>query len=145
MSAYTIVHKIGDREIFVDTKKKRIYARPHGSLPEDLLRFGQSALDAVIAVFAVLEPPYIDYLFDMRFGEPLAEAPFKIWKEKALEILSKYPQVCVVGIAEEDSPLWLQISQYEELFRVYGNRILGIFKTQEEAEAFLDKLRGFSD
>jgi hypothetical protein len=90
-------------------------------LPERFSRLCQDSL----ALFAVFEPPYIDYLFEVRFSEPLAQAPYKLWKEKALEMASKYPRVCVVGIAKEDSPLWLQISQWEELFQVYGNRIPG--------------------
>jgi hypothetical protein len=145
MSGYVIVHKIGDREIFVDIGKKRVYAKLHGFLSEGLFRYGQSALDAVFAIFAVVEPQYIDYILDMRDSEALSEEAFKLWKEKALELVSKYPQICTVAVTETDSPFWLQISQWTELFELCGDRILGVFKTQEEAETFLNKLRGFSD
>jgi len=45
-------------------------------------------------------------------------------------------------ISDEGSPLSLQILEWKELFKKYGDRILGIFKTQEDAEDFFDSLRG---
>jgi hypothetical protein len=142
MKGYVSVHKIGDRQIFANTSKFRIYARLHGFISEAFFQQGQSALDAAVALLASLGPPHIDYLFDMRFSDPLPSDIFELWKEKALEILPKYPMVYVVGIAAKDSPLWLQISQWKELFDQHGQRILGIFGTPDEAEAFLDNLRG---
>jgi hypothetical protein len=143
MSEYVTVHKIGDREILVDVRKKRVYAKPQGFISESLFRYGQSALDAVFAILAVMEPNHIDYILDTRYCEALPEEELGLWKEKALELASKYPQVHTVGVAATDSPFWLQISQWKDLFEAYGDRILGVFETHEEAEGFLDKLRGF--
>jgi len=145
MSGYVIVHEIGDRTILVYTKKNRVYAKLHGSLSEGLFRYGQSALDAVFAIFAVMEPRYIDYILDVRFSKALPDEVFKLWQEKALELGSKYPQANMVVVTDRDSPLWLQISESKGLFELHGNRMLGVFQNQEEAEAFFDKLRGFSD
>jgi hypothetical protein len=144
MSEYVTVHKIGDREIRVDLRKKRVYAMPQGFISEALFRYGQSALDAVLAILAVVEPRHIDYILDLRYCEALPEEALSLWKEKALELASKYPQVHTVGVADADSPFWLQISQWKELFEAYGDRILGVFQTREKAETFLDELRGFS-
>jgi hypothetical protein len=143
MKGYVSIHKIGDRQIFANTNKFRIYARLHGFISEGFFYSGQSALDATFALLASLNPPHIDYIFDMRFSEELPRDIFQLWKVKALETLSKYPQVCVVGVTNEDSPLWLQISEWKELFEEHGDRILGIFDTPEKAEAFLDDVRKF--
>ena len=145
MKGYVSIHKIGDRQIFANTSKFRIYARLHGFISEGFFHQGQSALDATFALLASLEPPHIDYIFDMRFSEPLPSDIFVLWKDKALEILPKYPQVYVVGVAAKDSPLWLQISQWKEFFDQYGRRILGIFEAPEGAESFLDDLRGYGE
>ena len=141
MKGYVSVHKIGDRQIFANTKEFRIYARLHGFISEDFFHRGQSALDATFALMIADDPPYIDYIFDMRFSEEFPYDIFQLWKEKSLETLAMYPHVYVVGITREDSPLWLQISEWKELFEKYGDRILGTFDTPEKAEAFLDQLR----
>jgi hypothetical protein len=141
VKGYVSIHKIVDREILASIPKYRIYARPHGFTSEGFFRNGQSALDATFALMASLSPPHIDYILDMRFSDPWPHDIFELWKKKALEIFSKYPQVHAVGVANEDSPLWLQISEWGQLFEKHGNRILGTFGTPEEAEAFLDKLR----
>jgi len=141
MKGYVSVHKIGDRQIFANAKKFRIYGRLYGFISEDFFYQGQSALDAVFALLASLDPPYIDYIFDMRFSEEFPRDIFQLWKEKALENLAKHPQVYVVGVTNQDSPLWLQVSEWKELFEKHGDRILGTFDTPEKAEAFLDELR----
>ena len=141
MKGYVSVHKVGDRQIFANTAKFRIYARLQGFISEGFFNNGQSALDATFALFASLNPPHIDYIFDMRFSEEFPGDIFQLWKEKALETLSKYPQVYVVGVTNQASPLWLQVSEWKELFEKYGDRILGTFETPEDAEAFLDELR----
>lgn len=138
MKDYVSVHKIGDRQIFANVKKFRIYARLQGFISEGFFQSGQSALDATLSLLASLDPPRIHYLFDMRFSEEFPGDIFRLWKAKALETLSKYPQVFVVGVANEHSPLWLQISAWQELFEGHGSRILGVFDTPEKAEAFLD-------
>jgi hypothetical protein len=143
MKGYVSVHKVGDRQIFANTTKFRIYARLQGFISEGFFHNGQSALDATFALLASLNPPHIDYVFDMRFSEEFPRDIFQLWKEKALENLAKYPQVYVVGVTSQDSSLWLQISEWKELFEEHGDRILGTFETPEEAEAFLDKLRNF--
>jgi hypothetical protein len=144
MKGYVSVHKIGDRQIFTNANKFRIYARLHGFISEGFFHQGQSALDATFALLASLNPPHIGYIFDMRFSEELPLDIFQLWKEKALETVAKYPQVYVVGVAHEDSPLWLQVSQWKELFEKHGDRILGTFDTPEKAEAFLDEFRNIS-
>ena len=143
MKGYVSVHKIGDRQIFANTSKFRVYGRLQGFISEGFFHQGQSALDATFALLASLDPPHIDYIFDMRFSDPWPADIFQLWKQKSLEVLPKYPQVFVAGVAAKDSPLWLQISQWRELFDQHGDRILGIFETPEEAEAFLDTLRGY--
>jgi hypothetical protein len=144
MKGYVSIHKIGDRQIFANANKFRIYARLHGFISEGFFHQGQSALDATFSLLASLNPPHIDYIFDMRFSEELPRDIFQLWKEKALETVAKYPQVYVVGVAHEDSPLWLQVSQWKELFEKHGDRILGTFDTPEKAEAFLDEFRNIS-
>jgi len=141
MKGYVSVHKVGDRQIFANTAKFRIYARLQGFISEGFFHNGQSALDATFALLAALNAPHIDYIFDMRFSEEFPRDIFQMWKEKALENLAKYPEVHVVGVTHHDSPLWLQISEWKELFEKHGDRILGTFDTPEEAEAFLDRLR----
>jgi hypothetical protein len=137
MEGYVCIHKITDRQIFASIPKFRIYARLHGFISEGFFHSGQSAL----ALLASLNPPHFDYILDMRFSEPFPQDIFHLWKQKALEILSKYPQAYTVGVTKADSPLWLQISGWKELFERHGERILGTFETPEEAEAFLDMLR----
>jgi hypothetical protein len=141
MKGYVSIHKIGDRQIFANAAKFRIYARLHGFISEDFFRQGQSALDAAFALWAALDPPYIDYILDMRFGDRFPHDVFQLWKEKSVETLSKFPQVFAVAVTQDDSPLWLQVSEWKELFEQHGDRILGRFDTPEEAEAFLDKFR----
>ena len=142
IKGYVTIHKTPDREILANIPKHRLYARPHGFISEGFFNNGQSALETTFALIASLNPPYIDYILDMRFSGPWPLHIFQLWKKKALEIFSKYPQVHAVGVANEDSPLWLQISQWKKLFEKRGDRILGTFETPEEAEAFLDTLRG---
>jgi signal transduction histidine kinase len=141
MEGYVSIHKIGDRQIYANVKKFRIYARLHGFISEGFFHQGQSALDATLALLSSGNPPFIDYVFDMRFSEGFPRDTFRLWKDKTFETLEKYPQVYVVGIADEDSPLWLQVSQWKELFEKHGDRVLGIFESLEKAEAFLDELR----
>jgi hypothetical protein len=118
-----------------------ILSRLHGFISEGFFRQGQAALDATFALWAALDPPYIDYIFDMRFSDRFPQDVFQLWKEKALEIASKYPRVYMVAVTKDDSPLWLQISEWKEFFEQHWNRILGKFDTPEEADAFLDKFR----
>jgi len=141
MKGYVSIHRIADGQILANIRKFRIYGRLHGFISEGFFHNGQAALDAAFALMASLNPPHIDYILDMRFSDPWPHDIFQLWKKKALEILSKYPQVYAVSVASEDSPLWLQISKWKELFKKHGDRILGAFETPEEAEAFLDKLR----
>jgi hypothetical protein len=141
MKGYVCIHRIVDRQIFACIPKFRIYARLHGFMSEGFFHNGQSALDATLALMASLSPPYIDYILDMRFSEPWPDDIFQLWKQKALEMLSRYPQAYAVGVTKADSPLWGQISGWKELFENHGDRILGTFETPEKAEAFLDMLR----
>lgn len=141
MNGYVSIYRIADGQILANIPKFRIYARLHGFISEGIFNNGQSALDATFAIMASLSPPHIDYILDMRFSDPWPHDIFQLWKKKALEILSKYPQVYAVGVTKEDSPLWLQISKWKELSKKHRDRILGTFKTPEEAETFLDKLR----
>ena len=62
MKGYVSVHKIGDRQIFANAAKFRVYARLHGFISEGFFLQGQAALDATFALLASLKPPYIDYL-----------------------------------------------------------------------------------
>jgi hypothetical protein len=141
MEGYVCIHKFGEKQIFADAKKFRIYVRLHGFMTESFFQNGQSALDAIFAFMSSFGPSHIDYILDMRFSEPWPHDVVRLWKEKTLEVLTQYPQVYSVGITKSDSPLWLQISQWTELFEKHGNRLLGAFETPMEAEAFLDKLR----
>jgi hypothetical protein len=77
----------------------------------------------------------------MRFSDRWPDDILKLWKKKALEIFSKYPQLDAIGITGEDSPFWLQIYDIKVLFQKHRDRILGTFETPEKAEAFLDTLR----
>ena len=144
MEGYVSIHKIVDREILVNVPKFRIYARLHGFISEGFFQNGQSALDATFALLASLSPPHIDYILDMRFSEPWPHGVFQLWKEKALETLSKHPQAYALGVAKTDSPLCMQIFECKELFEKHGDRILGVFQTPEDSETFLDNLRGYS-
>jgi hypothetical protein len=141
MKGYVNIHKIGDRQIFANGTKFRIYARLHGFISEGFFCQGQAALDATFALWTALDPPYIDYILDTRFSDRFPQDVFQIWKEKALEIASKYPRVYMVVVTKDDSPLWLQLSEWKEFFEQHGNRILGKFDTPEEADEFLDKYR----
>jgi hypothetical protein len=141
MKGYVSIYRIADGQIRANIRKFRIYGRLHGFISEGIFQSGQAALDATFALMASLNPPHIDYILDMRFSDPWPHDILKLWKKKALEILSKYPQVYAVGVTKEDSPLWLQISKWKELSEKHGDRILGTFETPEKAEAFLDKLR----
>ena len=145
MKGYVSIHKIVDREILVNVSKFRIYARLHGFISEGFFRNGQSALDATFALLSALSPLHIDYIFDIRMSEAWPQNILQLWKEKALEIFAKYPQVHAVTVANEGSPLRLQILEWKEFFQKYGDRILGIFKTQEDAEEFFDTLRGYAN
>jgi hypothetical protein len=141
MKGYVSIHRIADGQILANIRKFRIYARLHGFISEGIFQNGQAALDATFALMASLNPPHIDYILDMRFSDPWPHDIFQLWKKKALEILSQYPQVYAVGVTEENSLLWLEISQWKELSKKHRDRILGTFDTPEKAEAFLDKLR----
>jgi len=143
MKGYVSIHRIADGQILANLKKFRIYGRLGGFISEGSFQNGQAALDAAFALMASLNPSHIDYILDMRFGDPWPNDILKLWKKKALEILSKYPQVYAVGVTSQDSPLWLQVSKWRELFEKHGDRILGTFERPEEAEAFLDKSRNF--
>jgi retron-type reverse transcriptase len=143
MKGYVSVYRIADGQILANISKFRIYARLQGFISEAIFNNGQSALDATFALMASLNPRHIDYILDMRFSDPWPNDILKLWKKKALEILSKYPQVQAVGVTQKDSPLWLQIYEWKEFFEKYGDRILGTLETPEKAEAFLDKLRNF--
>ena len=144
MKGYVSIHKVGDRQIFANAKKFRVYARLHGFISEGFFLQGQAALDATFALLASLDPPCIDYIFDMRFSEELPRDIFQLWQQKAQEAFAKYPQVHVVGVTKDECPLWLQISKWKGLFEKHGDRILGIFDTPEKAEAFLDELRNIA-
>jgi hypothetical protein len=144
VSKYVLVYKSGERGILADMTKYRVYARFYGFMSEGIFRNGQAALDATFAILANLSAPHIDYILDIRSCEPFPKEVFGLWKEKALEVLTKYPQVYGLVVGGDQSPFWEQISHWRELFDQYGNRILGSFKIPEEAEAFLDKLRGYS-
>ena len=141
MKGYVSVFRIADGQILANIRKFRIYARLQGFISEGIFNNGQSALDATFALMASLNPPHIDYILDMRFSDPWPNDILKLWKKKAMETFSKYPQVHAVGVTAEDSPFWLQIFDIKVLFETYGDRILGTFKTPKEAEAYLDKLR----
>jgi hypothetical protein len=141
MKGYISVHRIADGQILANIRKFRIYARLTGFISEGIFNNGQSALDAIFALMASLDPPRIDYILDMRFSDPWPNDILKLWKKKALEIFSKYPQVYAVGVTGKNSPFWLQIHDMKLLFQVHGDRILATLETPEEAEAFLDKLR----
>ena len=139
MKGYVSFHKIGDRQIFVNINKSRIYARLHGFISEGFFHQGESALDSVFALLASFNPPHIHYILDLRFCEEFPGDIFRLWKQKALETFAGYPQLYLVSITNKDSPLWLQISEWKELFEKHGDRIFGTFERLEKAEAFLDR------
>jgi len=142
MSNYVLIYKSGERGILADMNKYRVYARFYGFMSEGVFLNGQAALDATFAILANLAAPYIDYILDIRASERFPEEVFGLWKEKALEVLKKYPQVYGSVVGADGSPFWEQVSQWREFFDLHGNRVLGTFKIPEEAEAFLDRLRG---
>jgi hypothetical protein len=144
MDGYVNLHRIADGQILANISKFRIYARLTGFVSEGIFKNGQAALDATFALMASLDPPHIDYILDMRFSDPWPIDMLELWKAKALEIFSKYPQVYAVGVAGEDSPFWKQIRDVKVLFQKHGDRILGTFETPEKAEAFLDELRKYN-
>jgi hypothetical protein len=143
MKGYVSVFRIADGQILANVSKFRIYARLNGFISESIFNNGQSALDATFALMAALGPRHIDYILDMRFSDPWPNDILRLWKKKAVEAFSRYPQVCAVGVTREDSPFWSQIHDMKVLFQNHGDRILGTFETPEKAEAFLDKLRKF--
>jgi hypothetical protein len=143
MKGYVSVFRIADGQILANVSKFRIYARLGGFISESIFHNGQSALDATFALMASLKPRHIDYILDMRFSDPWPNDILTLWKKKALEVFSKYPQVYAVGVTGEDSPFWLQVHDTKVLFQDHGDRILGIFETPEKAEAYLDNLRKF--
>jgi hypothetical protein len=141
MKGYVSVYRIADGQILANISKFRIYARLQGFISEGIFHKGQSALDATFALMASLNPPHIDYILDMRFSDPWPNDILKLWKKKAIKTLSEYPQVYAVGVAADDSPFWLQVFDIKVLFEEHGDRILRTFRTPQEAEAYLDKLR----
>jgi len=143
MKGYISVHRIVDGQILANIRKFRIYVRLAGFISEGIFNHGQSALAATFAFMASLNPLHIDYILDMRFSDPWPNDILKLWKKKALEIFSKYPEVYAVGVTGEDSPFWSQVQDIKGFFQKHGDRILGTFETPEKAEAFLDKLRNF--
>jgi hypothetical protein len=143
MKGYVSLYRIADGQILGNISKFRVYARLNGFISEGIFNNGQSALDATFALMASLRPRHIDYILDMRFSDPWPNDILKLWKKKALEVFSKYPQVYAVGVTGEDSPFWSQIHDIKVLFQNHGDRILGTFETPEKAEAFLDNLRDF--
>jgi hypothetical protein len=143
MKGYVSVYRMADGQILANIQKFRIYARLGGFISEGIFSNGQSALDATFALMASLNPPHIDYILDMRFSDPWPADILRLWKKKALEIFSEYPQVYAVGVAEDNSPFWSQIYDIQAIFEKHADRILGTFETPEKAEAFLDELRGF--
>jgi hypothetical protein len=143
VSKYVLVYSSGERGILADMKKYRVYARFYGFMSKGMFNTGQAALDATFAIMANVGAPHIDYILDIRGSEPFPEEVFALWKEKAFEVLTKYPQLHTLAVFGDETPFWKQISQWRELFEQFGNRILGTFKIPEEAETFLDKLRGY--
>jgi hypothetical protein len=141
MKGYISLHRVADGQILANMSKFRIYARLTGFISEGIFNNAQAALDTTIALMASLNPPHIDYILDMRFSDPWPKDILKLWKKKALDIFSKYPQIYAVGVTGEDSPFWSQIYDIKVLFQKHGDRILGTFATPERAEAFLDELR----
>ena len=126
----------------MNIQKCRVYARFNGSLSEPHFNQGQRVLDYAFALLNAMQVPHIDYLFDVRFGLPFSEKVLELWIYKAVEILDKYPKLNVVRISDDYSPLWEQLSTIQRLLDQYEGRIIGVFKTKEEADAYLDELRG---
>jgi hypothetical protein len=144
MSDYVKFYGNGKKEISVNIQKARVYARFHGELPEPHFSQGQKVLDSAFAFFNTMNVPQIDYLLDVRFGLPFSEKVLKLWAHKAVETLNKYPKLNIVRISHDDSPLWGQISAIQGLLNQYEGRIIGVFKTKEEADVYLDELRGYT-
>jgi hypothetical protein len=141
---YAKLYVDGKKEISINLQKCRVYARFHGDLPEPHFNHGQRILDSAFSLLNAMHVSHIDYLLDLRFGLPFSDTVFELWKNKAFELLTKYPRLNPVRISDEDSPLWLQISTIQELLNQYEGRVIGVFKTKEEADAYLDKLRGYT-
>jgi hypothetical protein len=139
---YVKLHGDGKKQILADILKGRIYACFYGRLSESHFNQGQTILDTMFALLNTLELSQIDYLLDLRFGLPFSKRVLELWVGKAEEVLTKYPKLNVVRISDEQSPLWLQISTIQGLLDQYEGRIIGVFKTREEADAYLDELRG---
>jgi hypothetical protein len=144
MSEYAKLYVDGKKEISVNILKYRIYARFHGDLSESHFNQGQRILDSAFALLNAMQVPRIDYLFDLRFGLPFSEKVLELWIYKAVEMLDMYPKLNVIRISDDDSPLWQQISAIQGLLNQYEGRIMGVFKTKEEADVYLDGLRGYS-
>ena len=142
MADYVKPYGDGKKQISADILKGRVYACFYGPLSESHFNQGQTILDTTFALLDSLKHPEIDYLLDLRFGLPFSERVLELWIGKAVEVLTKYPKVNVVRISDEHSPLWIQISTIQELLDQYEGRIIGVFKTREEADAYLDELRG---
>jgi hypothetical protein len=144
MSEYVKFYGNGKKEISVNIQKGRVYARFHGDLPEPHFHQGQKVLESVFVFFNTMNFPQIDYLLDLRFGFPFSEKVLELWVHNAVETLNKYPKLNVVRISDDDSPLWQQISKLQGILGQYEGRIMGVFKTKEEADVYLDGLRGYS-
>jgi hypothetical protein len=143
MSKYVLVCSSGDSGILLDMNKYRVYMRVYSFMSEGMFRNALAALDATFAILDNLRAPHIDYILDTRGSEAFPEEIFALWKAKALEVLTKYPRVYRLLVRGDESPFWEQISQWREFFERYGNRILGTFRIPEDAEVFLDHLRGY--
>jgi hypothetical protein len=145
MTEYVKLYADGKKEISLNIQKGRIYARFNGSLSESHFNQGQRVLNSAFALLAAMEFSHIDYVLDLRFGLPFSEAVLKLWKEKGFQTHEKYPQLRVAAISEEQSPLWVQISEQQELLDRFEGRTIAVFKTREEADTSLDRLRGYTE
>ena len=143
MSEYVEFYGDGKKQISADVKRGRVYARFHGALSESHFNQGQKVLDSTFAFLNSMKHAQIDYLLDLRFGLPFSERVLKLWVHKAVETLNKYTKLNVVRISDDHSPLWRQISTIQGLLDQYEGRVIGAFKTKEEADAYLDELRGY--
>ena len=143
MSDYAKLYANGKKQIAVNLPKSRVYARFHGNLSESHFNQGQGILDSAFALLNAMQVSHIDYLLDLRFGLPFSERILDLWVRKADEILTKHPNLNVVRISDDNSSLWQQLSSIQRLLDQYEGRIIGIFKTKEEADAYLDELRGY--
>jgi hypothetical protein len=144
MSEYVDFYSDGKKQISANVRKSRVYARFHGALPEPHFIQGQKVLDSTFAFLNGMKHPHIDYLLDVRFGLPFSERVLELWVHKAVETLTMYPKLNVVRISDDHSSLWQQLSSIQRLLDQYEGRIIGVFKTKEEADAYLDELRGYA-